>query len=651
MSLRQRMATAIAAVAILAPGVLVTPAGATTPLVGDPSTITEQSALDLEFTGIEPLIIVSGDTAVITASLVNRSQVTLKDVEVVLSAQGWTPNQRENLVRWLDGETYDPAIILGRENFEILGPGGRATMTFEVPAERFLFDAWGPRGIEITASAEGSAGDRERSFVLWWNDQVVEPTSISVVAPVAQSAGDLANDSTTRVDALLHAEYPAGLSLVVEPSIQSGREVDAVLPWLNADPEGLLMNAPEAYSEAVTRATASGRPVLTWLAEPSEELLAADAELGDAVLVPESAISAEESLPFTPNAVVRTDPLPIAVIDDALTDLLAGRAYLDGHELQLSDVEQRQLFTATTAVITRERPYDGRTVIAALDWEWSVQDADLLAVLDEAPWVEPITLAEALASVPWEREVSLPETSAAPDGMIDADTFTRIGNIHVGFDDVSTLASEVAERVASLRGTLDPLVSRSYRSDPAARDRKLDQAQWLIDYYLGSVAITGPVSGVNMISTESDFPVSVSNTLPHAVDVTVSLTPSDPRMQSPTSVDATIPAIGTSQVLVPVAGVGWGDFVVDATAYTPTGRMLSEPHRIDVRLLASVEDWAVIAIVSLAVVALAFGIFRTVRRNRRIGRSEIIDAAAAELDEILEAERSDSPRDPHRETP
>ena len=107
-------------------------------------------------------------------------------------------------------------------------------------------------------------------------------------------------------------------------------------------------------------------------------------------------------------------------------------------------------------------------------------------------------------------------------------------------------------------------------------------------------------------------------------------------------VEATLPAGQTVRVMVPVAGVGWGDFDVSARVLTTSGRDLTAAFPIDVRLRANWEDTGLIAIVAVAVAALAFGIFRTVQRNRKMGRSEIIDAAAEELDEILEAERGET---------
>lgn len=624
------------AAALLVPALLASSTTAATPHAA----VSDLAPLDIEITGIEPLVLVEGDTAVITARLENRSQDTLTEVSVLLTAQGWTANSRSTLVRWLDGDSYDPAIYLGSEGYDELAPGARITVRFEVPAEDFQFNTWGPRGIELTASAADTTSDRERSFVLWWNEPTVESTSVSVVAPVAQTARELSSLSTERVDELLAADPVPGLTLITDSTLAGAFTSGAVLPEFNADPEGLLTAAPEEYTAAVEAAAATGRPVVTWLGAPSEELLATGADLGDVVLVPSSAVSLDSET--TPNAVLRTEPTTLAMIDDELSQLLAGSTTVDETTYELNAVEQRQLLAALTAVIGRERPWaGGRSIIASLPSTWSPESTAVLSVLSDAPWVVPVSLEAALESEPSTASATLPTTAELPEGTSVEGVPEKIHEMQGIIADLATLAPDVAERTASASERLNQLVSRAYREDPDARERSFNEAQWLVDFYLTGIAVAGP-SSINMISTESEFPVNVTNSLAHDVDVKVSLTPSDPRLQILDDVEATLPAGQTVRVMVPVAGVGWGDFDVSARVLTTSGRDLTAAFPIDVRLRANWEDTGLIAIVAVAVAALAFGIFRTVQRNRKMGRSEIIDAAAEELDEILEAERGET---------
>ncbi|MDN5558018.1 MAG: DUF6049 family protein [Ruaniaceae bacterium] len=599
-------------------------------------------AIDVEITGIEPLVLMTGDTATITGVVTNTTREAIENVTVRLNAQGWTPNSRSTLLNWLDPTRYDPAHYLDREIVDELDAGATAIVTFEVPATDFAFNTWGPRGIELVARADGAITDQERSFVLWWNDPSVAPTRVGVLAPVTQTASELQSGSTARLDDLATLDETPGLTLLVDPSHRTGPLFNAAaLPWLNADAEALLVGDPDAYAAAMERSAAAkpGMPVVTWLADPSANTLAASASMSDAVLVPSDAVSGATGLGDTPNALVESAAAPIVVIDSGLTEVLTGHASDDATTFTLNETEQRQLLAAVTSVITRESPLESRTALGAFDADVTRDGTAVSDVLVEVPWVEPVTLEEVLARTPAALTLDLPEEVELPAGAISLEELESAAEVRTAVADLSTLAPEVEARLASTLTSLDTLTSRALRDDPAARTRTLARAAWLIDYYQGGVTVTGP-SEVNMISSESEFPVIITNSLPHAVTVSVALTPTDRRLQSAENTEVEIPATTTTRVTVPVKGVGWGDFEAAASVSTATGRSLSDSYIIEVRLRANWEDWGLIAIIALAVAALAFGIWRTVRRNRRINRSEIIDAAAAELDAVLEAERT-----------
>lgn len=605
----------------------------------------ELPVVDIEFEGIEPMILTDGDTAVITARITNTGAALIDTATVRLEAQGWTPNSRSSALRWLDPDDYFTSLDLGTQTVEGLAPSGTVLAAFEIPAASFAFDTWGPRGIEISVETEGTRVDSERSYVLWWNEPGIDATSLNVLAPVSQTSAEIQAGSSDRLAELLGYGGTAGITLAVDPSVPTGFLIDAVsLPWQNADPEALIPVNPDRYSLAIELAGEPGRPVVTWLDHPSDEILSSAANLGDAILVPSDSLTRAGALTYTSSAMVDADGQPLAMIDTGLAEILAGDVTSREITYELNDAERRQLFAAMTAVITRERPFDSRTILTALPWNASAADAGLVAELMEVPWVNPLSLSDVLDVDPNELEIELPSTSPLPEGALTRDELEHIDSLLDLIQDLSTLSPAVSERLEPGRAELTAIVTRAYRADPAARDREIGHVEWLADYYADGVEVVGPTEPLNMISSESEFPLYVENFLPHPIEIVVSLESGDDRMQVPDPVKVEIPAAITSRVAVPVEGVGWGDFDASATVSTVSGRELTAPFLIDVRMRANWEDVGLIAIVTLAVGSLAVGIWRTVTRNRRTNRSELIEAAAAELDVINEAERSGDTR-------
>ena len=637
-------ATLSMAAILLTPGAVGAVAGASSPRTpaDEEESTTVRATLDVELDGVEPTILMEGDEAEITVSVTNTSNETIENATVHLNAQGWTPNSRSTLLLWLDPTRYDPSYHLGTEVIDLLPAGATTTVTFEVPSAGFGFNTWGPRGIEVVARADGVVVDRDRTYVLWWNEPSVVATRVGVLAPVTRTWGELQSGANERLDELEALDGAPGLTLLVDPSLRTGTLSEfASLPWLNADSDALLANDPDRYAAAVERSRAARptAPVVAWLTTPSAPTVESASSMADAVLFPSNTVSGAQDPEYTPSAVIENSSTPIAMIDSGLTEVLDGYVTVEETTYTLNDVQRRQLLAAVTSVITRESPLDGHTVLGALSMDATADDAAIVDLLAEAPWVEPVALADALESAASGLEMDLPAEAEIPADAISLEELASAATISEAITELSTLSPDVESRLVSSTTHIDFLTSRAMRGEPAARTRTLDRAAWVVDYYQRGVSVTGP-SEVNMISSESEFPVIVTNTLPHAVTVAVTLAPTDRRLQSPNSVESVIPSGTTSRVMVPVKGVGWGDFTAVASVSTTTGHQLSHSYIIDIRLRANWEDWGLIGIILIAVAALAFGIWRTVRRNRRIHRSEIIDAAAVELDLVLEAERT-----------
>lgn len=655
-----------------------------------PSDEVAATPLDVDIVDIEPLVLTHEDTAEVTVRLTNTSGTAVDAVTLDLVGQEWTPNTRSSLVRWLDLDLYNATRALASEQVEELAAGASTTVTFELEPSAFAFNTWGPRGIEARATLDDdrSISARERSWILWWNEPAVESTSVGILAPVALTAEEIVRQDAARAEALLGLGHTPGVTPIVDPSLIApedepaasagspdpdlGTDADAVenpatdpsgafspradlrtaafLPWGNADADALLREAPGLYHEAEEESRAAAEentaPVVTWLDVPTQSLVpleptaAPDAAIGDVVVAASSTVPATASLTYTPSALVAAGT-PFLMLDDDLSRLLVGTVQGEEEMYDLSPLNQRQLLAAVTAVITRERPFDGRIVMGSLPWDGTEDAGELLDVLATVPWVEPVTLEDVLATAPRELALEFPESAPAPFGTISARMLTEIAETTENLDGIASLGPEAQDDAAVHETLLAALGSRALREDPDYRERILAAADETVERFRSGAEIVGPAD-VNMISRESELPVMVTNNLDVPLSVTVTLAPSDPRMQSREPVDVTLPAEGTTRVAIPINGVGWGDFNTVASLSTSEGFALSDDFSIRVRLRADWEDWAVIALVALGAVTFVVGIWRTIRRNRATNRSEEIEAAAAEFDALAEASAAEA---------
>lgn len=355
-------------------------------------------ALDAEILDLEPMVLVEGSELVLRVEVTNRTGATVEGATVRLLAQEWTPNTRPSLTRWLAEDAYVATLLLQSVDLPVLPPGTSHTTTLTVDAAAFHFDTWGPRGIEVFASAPATAdgaapdSDRERAWVIWWNEPRVTPVGIGVLSPITPTVAELTGPTvaSTRVGALLEQAGLPGVTGILDPSLVPDALPSVpsgawTLPWGNADTTALL-NARLSVAELYDSAGGT----VDWLAAPDLATLGGTA--GDVVVLPDEFVTPLESRAYTPHGVAELAGRTVVVVDGGLTDLLTGLARVDGTPQDLGEVQRRQLLAATTAVLVRERPRTARTVFAALPLDDDASRADLLGGLSGLPWVAPTSL-------------------------------------------------------------------------------------------------------------------------------------------------------------------------------------------------------------------------------------------------------------------
>lgn len=584
-------------------------------------------ALDVELLDIEPAVLVEGSELTVRARVTNRTETRVADATVELRAQEWTPTTRTALARWLEEDVYTATLPLLTVELPSLEPGATHTATLAVDAADFGFTTWGPRGIEVSASApaESVSPDRERAWVIWWDDPGVTPIGIGFLSPITPTVAELTDPASAsgRTTALLAQATLPGVTPMLDPALDvpAARELAQawLLPWGNADAAALVAAGRSDLLTAL-RGDPGGMNTLDWLPELDQATLAGTD--GDVVVAAD--IPPAQPRSYTPHGVGELAGRTVVVTDTGLSDALRGT--VTGTRHALNPVQQRQFVAATAAVVVRERPSSARTVFAALPADDDASRASLITLVSTLPFVVPTTLAEAVAG-PERTELNstLPAEADLPPAAVSADELRRATEATAELDVLREVVAEPETVIDPLLRQLSTVPSLAWRAAPQARAALLNEITQVGRTYTTGLEIRG-ASTVNMVSESANFPVTVVSTLPVDATVALDLVPSARGLEQAAPVTVTVPAGGEVAATVPVSGVGWGDITVTVHLRTPSGAYVGDAVEIPVRVRAEWENIAVIGLVAFASFGLVLGTIRTVRRNRRTVRDG--DAAA-----------------------
>ena len=150
-----------------------------------------------------------------------------------------------------------------------------------------------------------------------------------------------------------------------------------------------------------------------------------------------------------------------------------------------------------------------------------------------------------------------------------------------------------------------------------------------------------PGSTIQLLSANADLPFAVRNDLPWPVNVRLSVSPSDPRLEVESPQEATVQAGTTQRIKVPVsARVGSGEVSLRLQLSSPTGVTIGQVESVRVSVRAEWETIGLVVFGGLIVLLLGLGTIRTVvRRRRERETSEATDQDAVDSSPAAE-ERS-----------
>jgi len=289
--------------------------------------------LEVLVTAVTPQVLQPGQDLSVTVRVRNDGGAVVAEPRVTLSLDRTAFIGRFSLDRWRTAAPTDPVgtDVVVSDLAASLAPGQQATIELVVPAAQARLPSratsWGARGLAVTvvdrADPARSRLGVARTFALWFPQQDVNATRVSVVAPVVGPAADATSDAWVPT---LEAEAARGgrLADVLEATVDAPGVTWLLDPWLldAADTGGV---ASRAWRDALLAGTTDREvQLLPYLdADLTALAHAARADLVDVAIRRGEATARVHDLP---DAARVTLALPAVDEPDLVTAALAGEA-------------------------------------------------------------------------------------------------------------------------------------------------------------------------------------------------------------------------------------------------------------------------------------------------------------------------------------
>ena len=348
------------------------------------------------------------------------------------------------------------------------------------------------------------------------------------------------------------------------------------------------------------------------------------------VISPPDALYPAEDLDYIPDSTANLNGQRVLIPDQTLSESVSGvLTTYEGFLGNLTDFDARQLARGTTAVITRQRPDQVRHVLLVVDRD-SVSNMDVKDLNDRLAAINnswstpaPLTELEQLA------------TTKANDGTEIAREEVPVSST----DPYRINEQELAEASKTVSTTQDlvsvynepaKIAGSTLRLTEVATSSAWRQGKFMVviddvgcrNKLIGNMLRTLPSSTINLIDSSAHLPVRVSNDTSQPAKVTIHLRPSRSLLRSKGDTTAVIPANSQTTVMVPVNAVGSGDIDVKVSMKNSLGQLVGSSSTVHMRVRANWESLFTWGLGSVFGVLMAAGIFRTIRRGRRVVISE-----------------------------
>ena len=677
-------------------GMTVMPASAATPSTDAAATAASTSPVTVRLVSLTPEVIRPGDTLTVVAELENTGTQDITSPVAALSVAKYRYSTRVAFASW---ESLPDSAPLGTTMQSLplpdtLAAGATTKITFTVEANSLGLlggeVGWGPRGISVSVTGEGTDYPTTtplgvlRTYLVWFPiaDEEVTPVDVNVLVPIVgpavdpldaeTSAAALAEDTDKggRLSKVVSAteDFPA-VAWAVDPAVvapttnggtdepssspaatawarhtlaaANGRDVFA-LPTFDQDWSAYAAAGltPPARSE-LPAGLSTWRTDLTWPAQATPTTsalrLAAAADAPIVVTAPGS-LSPDPQISYTPTGLttVSTSAGTVTALlpDVVLSSQLAAPS-------QTSAAAARQRVVAELAIVSRERPAEERAILLTAPRSWTpipeVARAQLEGI-DSIPWARLMPVSTLLDTTVPDLPRTSPAATTASAGELTQDQLTSLEETRTGVELFARVVPDPTALTTHIDAAALAATSVAWRTDPAGRDAAIERLTAAADATTSSISVVSQ-SDFTLISSGSNLPIKVHNSLDQPATVTVALSPDDPRLVAEAPVTVVVPAGSDATAKVAVRAVGRGNVTVTVQILGPDGSVIATPASIGVKVRADWENLGTAIIAGLLVLLLGGGIWRTIHRGRSDRRAPA--AVVEQLDQLEHLEQGD----------
>ena len=576
------------------------------------------------------------------------SAMQMRELLALQSGAAFTPSQSDGFSpnACITGDKVDLKLAttqMRTRTIEILNAANSQTI---VAVDPYLLSALGATAAAVnqkTADATPSATASPTASApatASANTENSTPSATASATPSA-SATPTPTQSSTQNAKAVEAQQVAALNQALAGALKRGGII--ALPPMDADLVALshVSTGAAQIREAINQSKAMAGSDQLLSGARADVAISASLELDqtyldavkgqvNTVISPPDALYPAEDLDYIPDSTANLNGQRVLIPDQTLSESVSGvLTTYEGFLGNLTDFDARQLARGTTAVITRQRPDQVRHVLLVVERD-SVSNMDVkdlndrLAAINNS-WSTPAPLAELeqLASTKAsdgteiERE-PLPVSSTDPYRINEQELATASKTVSTTQNMVS-IYNEPAKIAGSTLRLTEVATSSAWRQgkfmvvidDVGCRNK-----------IIGNMLRTLPSSTINLIDSSAHLPVRVSNDTSQPAKVTIHLRPSRSLLRSKGDTTAVIPANSQTTVMVPVNAVGSGDIDVKVSMKNALGQPVGSSSTVHMRVRANWESWFTWGLGSVFSVLMVAGIFRTIRRGRRVVISE-----------------------------
>lgn len=590
-------------------------------------------------------------TKVTTVIPLTASAMQMRELLALQSGAAFTPSQSDGFSpnACITGDKVDLKLAttqMRTRTIEILNAANSQTV---VAVDPYLLSALGATAAAVnkkvaepaTANPTASPSANPTASAPATASANTENSTPSATASATPSASATPTQSSTQDAKAVEARQVAALNQALAGALKRGGII--ALPPMDADLVALshVTTGAAQIREAINQSKAMVGSDQLLSGARADVAISASLELDqtyldavkgqvNTVISPPAALYPAEDLDYIPDSTANLNGQRVLIPDQTLSESVSGvLTTYEGFLGNLTDFDARQLARGTTAVITRQRPDQVRHVLLVVDRD-SVSNMDVKDLNDRLAAINnswstpaPLTELEQLA------------TTKANDGTEIAREEVPVSST----DPYRINEQELAEASKTVSTTQDmvsvynepaKIAGSTLRLTEVATSSAWRQGKFMVviddvgcrNKLIGNMLRTLPSSTINLIDSSAHLPVRVSNDTSQPAKVTIHLRPSRSLLRSKGDTTAVIPANSQTTVMVPVNAVGSGDIDVKVSMKNSLGQLVGSSSTVHMRVRANWENLFTWGLGSVFGVLMAAGIFRTIRRGRRVVISE-----------------------------